>query len=144
MEKNREELKRSRVNSSQGAHSAGTYPGSYNMKRLGVVLIPLAFHQAFLTIRRYPFMLLGKERRCESKKYSSQEYRTMTQPGFESGSQCSDHKATALPLSSYPMLLERATTSRYQDKSLGHRLLRLPTGSQRQSIEELRLSADED
>ena len=43
MEKNREELKRSRVNSSQGAHSAGTYPGSYNMKRLGAVLQPLAW-----------------------------------------------------------------------------------------------------
>ena len=84
MEENREELKRSRVNSSQGAHSAGTYPGSYNMKRLGAVLLPLAFHQAFLTIRRYPFILLGKEIRCESKKYSSQEYKTMTQPGFES------------------------------------------------------------
>ena len=112
MEKNREELKRSRVNSSQGAHSAGTYPGSFNMKRLGAVLLPLAFHQAFLTIRRYPFILLGKERRCESKKYLSQEYRTMTQPGFESGSQCSDHKATALPLSSYPMLPEGARDMR--------------------------------
>ena len=43
MEKNREDLKRSRVNSSQGAHSAGTYPGSYNMKRLGAVLQPLAW-----------------------------------------------------------------------------------------------------
>ena len=50
------------------------------MKRLGAVLIPLAFHQAFLTIRRYPFILLGKERRCESKNYLSQEYSTMTQP----------------------------------------------------------------
>ena len=37
-----------------------------------------------------------------------------------------------------------AAISRHWDKSLGHRLLCRPTGSQRQSIEELRPSADED
>ena len=59
------------------AHAAGPYPGFRNMKRLGVSLLPLdgmLVHcrslpsnlLGFPTIRRYPFILLGGERHCES------------------------------------------------------------------------------
>ena len=146
MEKNREELKRSRVNSSQGAHSAGTYPGSYNMKRLGAVLLPLAFHQAFLTIRRYPFILLGKEIRCESKNIHPKNTRQWPSQVLSLWPQ--GHRTPTFLISralSRSMGYEgEATTSRHWDKSLGHRLLCRTTRSQRQSIEELRPSADED
>ena len=63
--------------------NSGAYPGFCSMKRLGVVLLlldgmlvhrrcpppppPPVFRQVSLTVCRYPFILLGGERHCESK-----------------------------------------------------------------------------
>ena len=71
-----------------GQNTAGTYPGFYNMKHLGVLLLSvegMTFRQVYLTVCRHPFKLLGGERHCESKV--SQEHNTMTQPGLQPGVQ---------------------------------------------------------
>ena len=62
----------------QVAHAARAYPGFHSMERLGVSLLPPppwensppqryppAFHQAFLAIRWYLFILMDWERLCE-------------------------------------------------------------------------------
>ena len=64
---------------SQMAHPGGVYPGFNSKKRLRVLALfpgrdvsslqgyPPAFHQVSQTICRYPFILLGKERYCETR-----------------------------------------------------------------------------
>ena len=50
---------------SQVAHQAGHYVGFHSKKRLEVLQPlsppPQTFHQASLTIRQYPFILLGEK-----------------------------------------------------------------------------------
>ena len=61
---------------SQVIFPAGARPSFHSIKRLEVLLLLLSpgldatrFHQAPLTLCRYPFILLGGERRCESQVF---------------------------------------------------------------------------
>ena len=78
------------------AHTAGAYPGFRSMKRLGVLLLlldgmlvhhilPPAFRQVSLTVRRYPFILVGGER------HRAQEHNIMPRPGLEPRVQRANH-----------------------------------------------------
>ena len=61
------------------AHPGGVYPGFNSKKRLRALALfpgrdvsslqgyPPAFHQVSRTICRYPFILLGKDRYCETR-----------------------------------------------------------------------------
>ena len=78
------------------AHLAKAYPGFPCINWWGVSLpppppmgcqstarLPSSIHQASLTIRWYPFVLLGGERHCEREVFFP-NYNTLTQPGLKS------------------------------------------------------------
>ena len=106
------------------AHTAGAYPGFRSIKQLGILLLlldwmlvhrrlPPAFFQVSLTVRRYPFILLGGERHyCMRVKCFVQEHNPMTWPGLELGPLDPDSSAlTTRPPRSPPYLTVRYSIS---------------------------------
>ena len=60
-----------------------------------ITRLPPAFHQASLTIRQHPFLLLGGKRRYESKVLAF-EQNTLTWPGRAPGSQNTESSALTI------------------------------------------------
>ena len=110
------------------AYLAKAYPGFPSINWWGVSLppprmgcqsiarLPSSIHQASLTIRWYPFVLLGGERHCEREVFFP-NYNTLTQPGLKPTPLNAESSTLTLRL----QLLQQMLISNMLKEMLGNR-----------------------